>query len=63
MRLKRCPKAGVLERVAAELQCEVLPDIDLDALAMDSTIIKFHAHETGAPRNGCYKRLAGLAAA
>ena len=56
-------KAGVLERVAAELQREALADVDLDTLALDSTIVKFHAHGTGAPRKRGARRSAARAAA
>lgn len=50
MRLNRWAKAGVWERVSAELQREALADVDFDTLALNSTIVKFHAHGTGAPR-------------
>ena len=63
VQLNRWAKAGVLERVAAELQREALADMDLDTLALDSTIVKFHAHGTGAPRKRGARRLAGRAAA
>ena len=51
VRLNRWAKAGVLERLASELQREALAGVDLDTLALDSTIVKFHAHGTGAPRD------------
>ncbi len=56
MRLNRWAKAGVLERVVTELQRDQLAALELDALSLDSTIIKLHAHGTGALRNRGAKR-------
>ena len=56
MRLDRRAKAGVLERVVTELQRDQLAALELDALSLDSTIIKLHAHGMGAPRNRGAKR-------
>ena len=44
VRLNRWAKAGVLERVARALQQELLAELDLDTLSLDSTIIPVHAH-------------------
>ena len=62
VRLNCWTKAGVLERVAVELQRDAPVDVDLDALALDSTIVKFQAHGTGAPKNRGAGRLAARAA-
>ena len=63
VRLNRWATAGVLARVAAALQREALAGVELDTLALDSTIIKFHAHGTGAPTKRGAKRSAARAAA
>ena len=47
---------------AAELQREALAEVGLDTLALDSTIVKFHAHGTGAPKKKDAKRSADRAA-
>ena len=51
VRLNRWAKAGVLERMARALQQELLADLDLDTLSLDSTIIPVHAHGSDALRN------------
>ena len=56
MRLNRWAKAGVLARVLAELQQELLTELNWDALSLDSTIIKLHSDATGAPNKGGAKR-------
>ena len=63
MRLHRWAQAGVLERVVVELQCDQLAALELDALSLDSTIIKLHAHGMGAPRKRGAKRSGAHAAA
>lgn len=63
VRLNRWAKAGVLEGVAAALGREALAGMDLDTLALDSTIIKVHAHGAGAPRKRGARRSAVRAAA
>lgn len=50
VRLNRWAKAGVLERLAAVLQREVLAEVVLDTLALDSTIVKFHGMGPARPR-------------
>ena len=62
MRLNRWAKAGVLERVVAELQRDQLAGLELDALSLDSTIIKLHADGTGALRKRGARRSAARAA-
>ena len=47
---------GVFERMAADPQREVLAEVDLDLLALDSTVVKFYAPGTGAPENRSARR-------
>jgi transposase len=47
-RMNRWAKAGVLDRVFAELQREQLIRIKIEAVSLDSTIIKVHPDGTGA---------------
>ncbi len=63
MRLNRWAKAGVLELVVSELQGQQLAGLDLDALSLDSTIIKLHAHGAGARRKRGARRSGARAAA
>ena len=56
MRLNRWAKAGVLARVLAELQQELLAELDWDTLCLDSTIIKLHPDAAGAPQKGGARR-------
>ena len=51
-RMNRWSKAGVLNRVFARLQQEQIIQIKLEAVALDSTIIKVHPDGTGALKNG-----------
>ena len=62
VRLNRWAKAGVLERVARALQQELLAELDLDTLSLDSTIIPVHAHGSGALRKRGPRRSAALGA-
>ncbi len=62
VRLNRWAKAGVLERIARELQQELLAELDLDTLSLDSTIIPVHAHGSGALRKRGPRRSAALGA-
>ena len=41
----------------------LLAGVDLDKQALDSTIVKFHAHGTGAPKKRGARRLAARSAA
>ena len=47
-RMNRWAKAGVLDRVFTALQEEEIIHIRVDALAIDSTIVKVHPDGTGA---------------
>jgi transposase len=47
-RMSRWAKNGVLERIFAALQAEQLVQIKLDAISLDSTIVKVHPDGTGA---------------
>ena len=58
MRLNRWAKADVLARVVSELQRDQLAPLELDALCLDSTIIKLHAYGAGALRKRGARRSA-----
>ena len=62
VRLNRWAKAGVLERVVRALQQELLAELDLDTLSLDTTIIPVHAHGAGALRKRGVRRSAVLGA-
>jgi hypothetical protein len=47
-RMNRWSKAGVLDRVFARLQQEQIIRLKLEAVSLDSTIIKVHPDGTGA---------------
>jgi len=47
-RLNRWAKAGVLDRVFARMQAEQLIRIRLEAVSLDSTLVKVHPDGTGA---------------
>ncbi len=47
-RMNRWSKAGVLDRIFARLQAEQIIRIKLEAVSLDSTIIKVHPDGTGA---------------
>ncbi len=51
-RMNRWAKAGVLDRVFTALQEEEIIRIRVEALALDSTIVKVHPDGTGAEKNG-----------
>ena len=59
VRVNRWAKRGVLERVFAELQGDQLQSLDLEALSLDSTIIKLHADGSGALRKRGARRSDG----
>src|SRR5450759_2969966 len=50
-RMNRWAKAGVLDRLFAELQREQLIRIKIEAVSLDSTIVKVHPDGTGALKN------------
>ena len=52
MRMNRWSKNGVLDRVFEQLQREQIVRIKLEALSLDSTIVKVHPDGTGAKKNG-----------
>ena len=51
MRMSRWLKAGVLERVFERLQHAQIVRIKIEAVSMDSTIVKVHPDGTGALKN------------
>lgn len=62
-RMNRWAKAGVLDRLFAELQREQLIRIKIEAVSLDSTIVKVHPDGTGALKKTARKPLASPAAA
>jgi transposase len=62
-RMNRWSKAGVLNRVFARLQQEQIIQIKLEAVSLDSTIVKVHPDGTGALKKTVRKRLANRAEA
>jgi transposase len=62
-RLNRWAKSGVLDRVFAQLQQAQIIRIKIEAVALDSTIVKVHPDGTGALKKTARKPLASLAAA
>ena len=61
-RMNRWSKAGVLDRVFAKLQEAQIVRIKIEAVALDSTIIKVHPDGTGALKKTALKRSASHAA-
>jgi hypothetical protein len=59
--MNRWAKAGVLDRLFAELQREQLIRIKIEAVSLDSTIIKVHPDGTGALKNTAHKPSASRA--
>jgi transposase len=62
-RMNRWAKAGVLDRLFAQLQREQLIRIKIEAVSLDSTIIKVHPDGTGALKKTDRKPSANPAAA
>lgn len=62
-RMNRWAKAGVLDRLFAELQREQLIRIKIEAVSLDSTIVKVHPDGTGALKKTARKPSASPAAA
>jgi transposase len=62
-RMNRWAKAGVLDRLFAELQREQLIRIKIEAVSLDSTIVKVHPDGTGALKKTSLRRWASPAAA
>ena len=52
VRMNRWSKNGVLDRVFEHLQREQIVRIKVEAVALDSTIVKVHPDGTGAPKKG-----------
>ena len=61
-RMNRWAKAGVLDRLFAQLQREQLIRIKLEAVSLDSTIVKVHPDGTGALKKTARKPSANRAA-
>ena len=57
--MNRWSKNGVLDRVFEHLQREQIVRIKVEAVALDSTIVKVHPDGTGAPKKGGLSPLAG----
>jgi transposase len=55
-RMNRWAKAGVLDRVFTALQEEEIIRIRVEALALDSTIVKVHPDGTGAEKKTAHSR-------
>lgn len=62
-RMSRWAKSGVLDRVFARLQEDQLVRIKIEAVALDSTIVKVHPDGTGALKKTALKPSANPAAA
>jgi transposase len=62
-RMNRWAKAGVLDRLFAELQREQLIRIKIEAVSLDSTIVKVHPDGTGALKKTDPRRSANPVAA
>ena len=61
-RMNRWAKAGVLDRLFEELQHQQLVRIKIEAVSLDSTIVKVHPDGTGALKKTGRNRSANLAA-
>jgi len=61
-RMNRWSKSGVLDRVFEQLQQQQLIRIKIEAVSLDSTIVKVHPDGTGALKKTGRKRLANAAA-
>ena len=62
-RMNRWAKAGVLDRLFTELQQEQLIRVKIEAVSLDSTIVKVHPDGTGALKKTDRKPSASRAAA
>ncbi len=52
MRMSRWAKSGVLDRVFEQLQQERIVSVKLEAVSVDSTVVKVHPDGTGALKKG-----------
>jgi transposase len=59
-RMNRWSKAGVIDRIFTRLQQEQIITIKLDAVSLDSTIVKVHPDGTGALKKTARKPLENL---
>lgn len=62
-RMRRWTKAGVLDRVFAQLQRSQIARIKIEAVSLDSTSIKVHPDATGALKKAAPRPSASLEAA
>lgn len=62
-RMNRWSKSGVLDRVFARLQEEQIVRIKIEAVSLDSTMVKVHPDGTGALKKTVLKPLANHAVA
>ena len=62
-RMNRWAKSGVLDRVFEELQQAQVVRIRIEAVSLDSTIVKVHPDGTGALKKTVLNRLGNRAAA
>ena len=60
--MNRWAKSGVLDRVLTQLQQAQIIRVKIEAVALDSTIVKVHPDGTGALKNTARKPLADLEA-
>ena len=58
-RMNRWSKSGVLDRVFAKLQQAQIVRVRIEAVALDSTIVKVHPDGTGALKKTAPRRSAG----
>jgi len=61
-RMNRWAKAGVLDRLFSELQCQQIIRVRVEAVSLDSTSVKVHPDGTGALKKTARKPLGNLAA-
>lgn len=61
-RMNRWAKAGVLDRLFEELQHQQLIRVKIEAVSLDSTIVKVHPDGTGALKKTALSRSVDLAA-
>ncbi len=62
-RMNRWSKSGVLDRLFERLQQEQIVRIKIEAVSLDSTMVKVHPDGTGALKKTAHNRSASLAAA
>ena len=61
-RMNRWAKAGVLDKLFEKLQEQQLIRIKIEAVSLDSTIVKVHPDGTGALKKTVHRRSASVAA-